>query len=171
MPFAVHCRPIIAEILTRIAQRSDTLIVFPLHPDPGVQAFFSSRLGGVDNVVLIKPLPYHRFIGLLMLSNLILTDSGGIQEEAAFLEIPTLVLRQKTERVEGLRTGLAKLMDMQLDDTVAAINSILDQKVESEAANFGSTLYGDGSAGKHIVKLLLECHEVIRVKSSFIPTP
>ncbi|MEO1968997.1 MAG: UDP-N-acetylglucosamine 2-epimerase (non-hydrolyzing) [Sphingomonadaceae bacterium] len=161
----------IAEILTRIAQRSDTLIVFPLHPDPGVQAFFSSRLGGVDNVVLIKPLPYHRFIGLLMLSNLILTDSGGIQEEAAFLEIPTLVLRQKTERVEGLRTGLAKLMDMQLDDTFAAINSILDQKVESEAANFGSTLYGDGSAGKHIVKLLLECHEVIRVKSSFIPTP
>jgi len=93
-------------------KRPDVLFVCPVHPSPGVQRAFQACLNGQDNISLRPPMEYSKFISLLMRADLVVTDSGGVQEEAAFLGKRVLLARAETERADGLGSGLVKLVGM-----------------------------------------------------------
>ena len=95
----------IAAAVQRLAAREDVAIIFPVHLNPNVRAVMNARLAGLDNVALIEPLDYPHFARLLDISHLMLTDSGGVQEEAPALGKPVLVMRETTERPEGIEAG------------------------------------------------------------------
>lgn len=94
-------------------ERPDALFVCPVHPSPGVRAAFYDVLSGLDNVTLTDPMAYPRFLALLTRASLVVTDSGGVQEEAAFLGKPVLLARRETERRDGLQSGYVKLAGLE----------------------------------------------------------
>src|SRR4029078_1942468 len=98
----------ICEALTRLASRDDLQIVYPVHPNPQVRAVVERRLGGIGGIQLIEPLAYIPFVDLMRRAHVLLTDSGGIQEEAPSLGIPVLVMRATTERSAALAGGHAR---------------------------------------------------------------
>ena len=102
--------------------RPDALFICPVHPNPSVQMAFQTYLNALDNVILTEPLEYPQFLFLLMRSQLIVTDSGGVQEEAAYLGKKVLLARTETERADGLESGLVKLVGL---DSENVRNSIL----------------------------------------------
>lgn len=122
----------------KIAQRSDLQIVYPVHLNPKVQEPVYSILGDVENVLLMEPLGYPEFIWLMQHSYLVLTDSGGIQEEAPSLGKPVLVMRDHTERMEAIEAGTAEL--------VGTNPSLITQSVERLLNN--EALYRERSAKK-----------------------
>lgn len=93
--------------------RPDVLFVCPVHPNPSVQSAFKTCLTGISNIMLTEPMGYPQFISLLMRSSLVMTDSGGVQEEAAFLGKNTLLARSETERLDGLDSGLVHLVGLE----------------------------------------------------------
>jgi UDP-N-acetylglucosamine 2-epimerase (non-hydrolysing) len=95
----------IAAAVRRIAERPDIAVIFPVHLNPNVRAVMHGALAGLDNVALIEPLDYPHFARLMAISHLMLTDSGGVQEEAPALGTPVLVMRETTERPEGIAAG------------------------------------------------------------------
>jgi UDP-N-acetylglucosamine 2-epimerase (non-hydrolysing) len=105
-------------------QRKETLFVCPVHPNPNVHRAFKSLMTGLENILLVPPLEYPQFISLMLRSQLIVTDSGGVQEEAAFLKKPVLLARQETERNDGLRSGLVQLMGL---ETKTVSSKILEE--------------------------------------------
>lgn len=100
----------IAAAIKAIAFRNDVAFIFPVHMNPNVRAVMDAALGGLPNVAMIEPLDYPNFFRLLSISHIILTDSGGVQEEAPALGKPVLVMRDTTERPEGVTAGTAKLV-------------------------------------------------------------
>ncbi len=102
-------------------ERSDAHFVCPVHPGPSVQAAFNEVLSDLDNVTLMEPMEYPLFLSLLMRSSLVVTDSGGVQEEATFLGKPVLLARQETERRDGLESGLVRLVGLGKDDLQQSI--------------------------------------------------
>lgn len=100
----------IAAAIKAIAFRNDVACIFPVHMNPNVRAVMDAALGGLPNVAMIEPLDYPNFVRLLSISHIILTDSGGVQEEAPALGKPVLVMRDTTERPEGVTAGTAKLV-------------------------------------------------------------
>src|SRR5581483_1310574 len=100
----------ICEALSTLASRADVHLVYPVHPNPNVQATVRERLGSHPNITLTEPMDYVPFVDLMRRAYLILTDSGGIQEEAPSLGKPVLVLREKTERPEAVEAGTVKLV-------------------------------------------------------------
>jgi UDP-N-acetylglucosamine 2-epimerase (non-hydrolysing) len=98
------------------SNRTDALFICPVHPSPSVQNAFRSILSGIENVILTEPLEYPQFISLLLRSTLVVTDSGGVQEEASFLGKNTLLARFETERTDGLQSGLTRLVGIQTDN-------------------------------------------------------
>jgi UDP-N-acetylglucosamine 2-epimerase (non-hydrolysing) len=106
-------------------RRDDIVVVAPVHPNPIVRRSLL-RLAGITNVVLTAPLPYHEFLALLAGSELVITDSGGVQEEAPSFGVPVLVLRDKTEREEGLATGHARLVGTDEAEIVESVEQLLD---------------------------------------------
>jgi UDP-N-acetylglucosamine 2-epimerase (non-hydrolysing) len=100
----------IVEALQRILLREDVAIVLPVHPNPNVHDVFAERLSNHPRVILMEPQEYADFVGLLSLAYLVLTDSGGIQEEAPTFGKPVLVMRETTERPEGIEAGTARLV-------------------------------------------------------------
>ena len=132
--------------------------VVPLHPNPEARAPLREALAGLANLSLIDPLDYRSLVHLMKRSVLVLTDSGGIQEEAPAFGVPVLVLRSATERTEGLETGLVRLVGSETGAIVAEasrVMSLLDTAAPRRADGFGSP-YGDGHAAERIVKALLE---------------
>jgi UDP-N-acetylglucosamine 2-epimerase (non-hydrolysing) len=111
--------------LARLARRPDMQIVYPLHLNPKVREPAIAALGGRDNVFLLDPLPYHRFVHLLGRATLVVTDSGGIQEEAPALGRPVLVARDVTERLEAVGTGSARLIGSDGEQLIEAASSLL----------------------------------------------
>ncbi len=141
--------------LRRIADtHSDVTIVYSVHPNPHVRKVVREKLFGRDRIVLIDPPDYASFIHLLSLSYLILTDSGGIQELGAALHVPVLVLREKTERVEGLKTGAARLVGTDPDRIAAEAKRLLEDAEEYARMREAENPYGDGKAAERIVKTL-----------------
>ena len=144
----------IKEIALRYS--SSVQIVYPVHPNPNVQKPVYSILKGIINVSLIEPLDYKYFVYLMKHSYLILTDSGGLQEEAPSLGKPVLVLRQVTERPEAVETGTAEVVGTQSRAIVEATVKLLENKEKYERMVQATNPYGDGNAGKRIVERLLK---------------
>src|ERR1700693_1013481 len=134
---------------------TDTNFIYPVHFNPMVRQPVMSILGGVDLVILTEPLSYQPFVWLMNRSNLILTDSGGIQEEAPSLGKPVFVMRDVTERPEGVEAGTSHLVGSIREDIVKAVSWALDQKQGSPSNGKFRNPYGDGLAAKRIVQALL----------------
>lgn len=129
-------------------------IIYPVHLNPNVLAPVKQRLNDVQNIYLIKPQDYSTFTYLLSKCFLVLTDSGGIQEEAPALRKPVLVMRQVTERIEAVEAGTVKLVGTRLKDIFQEVNRLLtdDNYYKSFSANINP--YGDGKASEKIVEIL-----------------
>jgi len=141
--------------LHRLAQRSDVEIVYPVHLNPSVQRPVKRTLSGLANVHLLEPLGYAAFVYLMMRSHLILTDSGGIQEEAPSLGKPVLVMRQVTERPEAIDAGTVALVGTDSQRIHSAVVELLDSPKRYAAFARAHNPYGDGLASFRIRDALL----------------
>ena len=144
----------IADAVRRIAERDDVAVIFPVHPNPNVRKVMDSALSGLPNVAMIEPLDYPHFAHLLGLAEIMLTDSGGVQEEAPALGKPVLVMRETTERPEGVTAGTAKLVGTDSDRIVTEIFTLLDDKAAYEAMARAHNPFGDGTSARQIVEIL-----------------
>jgi len=139
------------------AYRDDVQIVYPVHPSPRVAGPVHELLGGVPGVRLLPPLGYLEFVQLLKRSYLVLTDSGGVQEEAPGLGKPLLVLRETTERPEAVAAGMAKLVGSDRARLVSEVRRLLDDKRAYMGMAQAVNPYGDGHAARRIVDALEAC--------------
>ncbi|GGE03502.1 UDP-N-acetylglucosamine 2-epimerase [Tsuneonella deserti] len=144
----------IISAVAALAERPDVAIILPVHPNPNVRAKVRDRLGGLPNVALTDPLSYPDFVRLLRISTLMLTDSGGVQEEAPALGKPVLVMRDTTERPEGVLAGTAKLVGTDTQRIIAETQLLLDDNRAYAAMAMAHNPYGDGQAASRIVELL-----------------
>jgi UDP-N-acetylglucosamine 2-epimerase (non-hydrolysing) len=142
--------------LNEISTRSDIEIVYPVHLNPNVQEPVSRILGNSPNVRLISPLDYLPFVYLMSKSHIILTDSGGIQEEAPSLGKPVLVLRDTTERPEALAAGTVKLVGTSREIIVSEVCKLLDNSDDYEVMAQSMNPFGDGKAANEILQHLLK---------------
>jgi UDP-N-acetylglucosamine 2-epimerase (non-hydrolysing) len=136
--------------LADLAARPDVQIVYPVHPNPRVRETVLARLAGLPNVTLTEPLAYVPFVWTMTQCVLVLTDSGGIQEEAPALGKPVLVMRDKTERPEGVQAGSARLVGACRERIVAECARLLDDAGAYQAAAEVRNPYGDGQASRRI---------------------
>ncbi len=140
----------ICDALLALAERPDVQIVCPVHPNPGVQAPLQRRLAGHPHIQLIDPLDYVPFVDLMRRAFLVITDSGGVQEEGPSLGKPILVLREKTERPEAVAAGTVKLVGADPQRILAAANELLDDPAEYRRMSRVHNPYGDGHASERI---------------------
>jgi UDP-N-acetylglucosamine 2-epimerase (non-hydrolysing) len=141
--------------LKEIAHRyRDIQIVYPVHLNPHVTEPVHRILGSIQNIFLIDPVDYERLIWLMKRSHLVLTDSGGVQEEAPTLGIPVLVMREVTERTEGIEAGTAKLVGVHRDRIVAWVVEVLENGVLYKKMATAINPYGDGTASANIARIL-----------------
>lgn len=138
------------KILSRRFSRAKFII--PVHPNPNVKGVFLSKLSGIDNVLLTSPQSYPVLVELEKQADLILTDSGGIQEEAPSFGTPILVLRNTTERPEGVQAGCAKLIGTDVSAIVNESSKVLMNPIGKSALI--KNPYGDGLASKRILSLI-----------------
>jgi UDP-N-acetylglucosamine 2-epimerase (non-hydrolysing) len=141
--------------LLRLAERGDVEIVYPVHPNPKVQAAVNEHLRGVPNVTLIEPVGYVEFVDLMRRATILLTDSGGIQEEGPSLGKPVLVMREKTERPEAVEAGTARLVGTDEDAIVEEVLRLLDDPEEYQRRARIHNPYGDGHASARIRDILV----------------
>lgn len=134
---------------------ADHRFVLPVHPNPNVQSPVRAALGDVPNVILCDPLDYVDFANLMARSRMILTDSGGVQEEAPSLDVPVLVMRETTERPEGVSAGCSRLVGMDKARIVNAANAILGDARQHEQMARARSPYGDGAAASRIADAIL----------------
>ena len=144
----------IAKAVKSIASRQDVAVIFPVHLNPQVRAVMKAELAGLNNVALLEPLDYPQFARLLDISHLMLTDSGGVQEEAPALGKPVLVMRETTERPEGIAAGTARLVGTDADRIVRETNRLLDDPAAYAAMAQAHNPFGDGHAAERIADLL-----------------
>jgi UDP-N-acetylglucosamine 2-epimerase (non-hydrolysing) len=149
-PFKEVCRAI--RSLAR--QNPDVQFLYPVHPNPNVSNAARETLGGIPNIILCEPLDYAPFIAAMMRSHIILTDSGGVQEEAPALGKPVLVLRDETERPEAVEEGVVKLVGPNYQRIVEETQRLLDDDAAYRAMARGVSPYGDGHAAERIVGVL-----------------
>ncbi|HQP60605.1 MAG TPA: UDP-N-acetylglucosamine 2-epimerase, partial [Anaerolineaceae bacterium] len=137
-------------------QYSDSIhLIYPVHLNPNVQQPVYQLLAGVPNITLLPPLDYLPMVHLMKRATLVLTDSGGIQEEATGLGVPTLVLREVTERPEGLEAGVLKLVGSDPARIVRESARLLDDPDAHAAMAQAANPFGDGHAAERIVKALV----------------
>lgn len=142
----------IARAIRRLAGRSDVAMIFPVHLNPNVRDLMRTELGGLDNVALMDPLDYPHFARLVAISTLMLTDSGGVQEEAPALGKPVLVMRETTERPEGIEAGTAKLVGTDEEAIVRETERLLDDPSAYNAMARAHNPYGDGNSSARIAE-------------------
>jgi UDP-N-acetylglucosamine 2-epimerase (non-hydrolysing) len=137
-----------------VARHDDVFLVFPVHPNPAVRDSARAELGGVERVLLIEPLGYADFVHLLRRAWLIVSDSGGVQEEAPSVGRPLLVIRDRTERPEVVEAGFARLIGESADALAAALEDCHADLGWFERAARGANPFGDGRAGAGIADAL-----------------
>jgi len=143
--------------IRRLAERFvDCRFVYPVHLNPRVREPVSQWLGGLDNVHLLQPVDYPEFVWLMDRATLILTDSGGVQEEAPTLGKPVLVMRQTTERPEAIEAGVARLVGTSPSRIVAEVERLLADPEALQSWQKKPNPYGDGRAAERIVRWMLE---------------
>jgi len=145
----------ICTALSMLAARGDVQIVYPVHPNPNVRATVTEKLGGAANIHLIEPQEYLPFLYLQKQSHLVLTDSGGVQEEAPSLGKPVLVMRENTERPEGVAAGTARLVGTDINTILSNAGRLLDDEAAYRGMSERHNPYGDGKAGTRIIEELL----------------
>ncbi len=144
----------IASALRSIAERDDVALIFPVHLNPKVRAIMQDALGDLDNVAMIEPLDYPNFVSLLNHCSFMMTDSGGVQEEAPALGKPVLVMRDTTERPEGVEAGTAKLVGTDRDVILAEATRLLDDEAHYLAMARAHNPFGDGTASQQIADII-----------------
>ena len=145
----------ICRALKKIAMNDNVQIIYPVHLNPNVQKPVNEILSNIDNINLIKPLPYEAFLWLMEKSKIIITDSGGVQEEAPSLGKPVLVMRNTTERPEAVEAGTVILVGTNVKKIVDETNILLSNNEKYEAMSKLHNPYGDGHASQRIVQFLL----------------
>jgi UDP-N-acetylglucosamine 2-epimerase (non-hydrolysing) len=148
----------IASALQGLACRDDVAIIYPLHPNPNVVEVMRPALSGLDNIALLNPLDYLDFVAMMAACDIVLTDSGGIQEEAPSLGKPVLVMRDTTERPEGVAAGTAKLVGADAAVILAETTRLLDDRGAYEGMAKAHNPYGDGAASRRIASLIAAVH-------------
>jgi UDP-N-acetylglucosamine 2-epimerase (non-hydrolysing) len=150
----------IARAVRRIAARPDVAVLLPLHPNPAAGDAMAAMLADATNVLPVPPLDYPHFVRALGLCHLVLTDSGGVQEEAPSLGKPVLVLRRTTERPEGVAAGTARLVGADEDRIVEETVRLLDDPQAHAAMARAYNPYGDGRAARRIAAILRHTHGI-----------
>lgn len=145
----------ICEAVLRIAARGDVEIIYPVHPNPNVRGVVERRLQGVAGIHLIEPLDYVPFVDLMRRADILLTDSGGVQEEGPSLGKPVLVLREKTERQEAVEAGTAQLVGTVPERIVAEVEKLLESDAAREPFTRIQNPFGDGRASVRISDAIL----------------
>lgn len=145
----------ICEAVLKIAQRGDAGIIYPVHPNPNVRGVVERKLQGVAGVHLIEPLDYVPFVDLMRRADILLTDSGGVQEEGPSLGKPVLVLREKTERQEAVEAGTARLVGTDPARIVAEVEKLLESDAAREPFTRIQNPFGDGHASARISDAIL----------------
>lgn len=147
----------ICSALRTIAERNpDVDILYPVHPNPNVKNVAHEALAGLKNVTLCEPLDYAPFIAAMKRAHFIISDSGGVQEEAPALGKPVLVLREETERPEAVEQGVVRLIGTHCETIVNAAQELLDDDSAYSRMAKGVSPYGDGKSAARIVKVLRE---------------
>jgi UDP-N-acetylglucosamine 2-epimerase (non-hydrolysing) len=162
-------RSISAALAEIAAANPEWLITFPIHRNPLVRADIAPAIADFDNVVLIEPLDYLTFAQLMKRSTIVLTDSGGIQEEAPSLGKPVLVMRDKTERPEAVTAGTVRLVGTQTEDVVAAVQRLISDQAAYDAMARAVNPYGDGQACPRIAEALRWRYTGSERPSEFVP--
>ncbi len=145
----------ICQALAKIAtERGDVEVLYPVHLNPNVREPVNRLLSGIKNIHLVEPVDYLPFVYLMNRSHLILTDSGGIQEEAPSLGKPVLVMRETTERPEAVAAGTVKLVGTRIDAIVGEINRLLSDEAVYASMSIAHNPYGDGKACARILDVL-----------------
>ena len=137
-------------------EHPDVKAIYPIHMNPAVRETANAILGGDDRIRIIEPLDVLDFHNFLSRSYLILTDSGGIQEEAPSLGKPVLVMRDTTERPEGIKAGTLKLVGTDEETIYQNFKLLLENKTEYQKMSTASNPYGDGTACRQIADILVE---------------
>lgn len=150
----------VCRALKLLAQREDVRLIYPVHPNPRVREPVERLLGGNERLHLVESQDYPAFVFLMTRAYLIITDSGGVQEEAPSLGKPVLVTRETTERPEAVEAGTVKLVGTDTEKIVAAATALLDDPRAREAVARVHNPYGDGRAGERIAKELLRAEAV-----------
>jgi len=154
--FGSNLQEILSAVSTLAKQNSDYRFLFPVHPNPEVGYSVRRSLGTLSNVILTEPLGYQSFIEAMRDSHLILTDSGGVQEEAPTLGVPVLVLRSHTERPEAIMSGSAKLVGSSAKNIVSETQNLIDDLGAWKSMSNRPSPFGDGTAAEKITKFLVE---------------
>jgi UDP-N-acetylglucosamine 2-epimerase (non-hydrolysing) len=144
----------ICTAVAEVAERDDVQIVYPVHPNPNIQDPVNRHLRGRRRVTLVEPMEYVSFVAMLMRCSFVLTDSGGVQEEAPSLGKPVLVMRDKTERPEAVLAGTARLVGPRRECIVAECNRLLDDPRAYESMARAHNPYGDGHASERIGRVI-----------------
>ena len=143
-------------ILSLVEQHKDIQVVYPVHLNPNVRETVFAKLANKERIILTEPMEYAPFASLMKLADIILTDSGGIQEEAPALAKPVLVLRDETERPEALEYGTVKLVGTNKTKIIDTVSALLNSKEEYNKMATAVNPYGDGLASGRIVDAILE---------------
>ena len=152
--FGEPIRNICRAVLELVEKNKDIQVVYPVHLNPNVQQPVNELLGGKERIHLIEPMEYAPFCSLMKESHIIMTDSGGVQEEAPSLGKPVLVLRTTTERPEAVEYGTVKLVGTDTQKIVEEVQKLLDNQDEYKKMSEAVNPYGDGLASKRIVEII-----------------
>lgn len=154
--FGEPLRNICIAIRTLAERNEDVQILYPVHPNPNVKDVAYELLGNTRNIILCDPLEYAPFVGAMKKSYLIISDSGGVQEEAPALGKPVLVLREETERPEAVEMGCVKLVGTNFERILNEAQCLLDDGAAYQSMVLGVSPYGDGHAAERIANVLRE---------------
>lgn len=146
----------ICAAIRHLAKRQDVELIYPVHPNPNINDVVSKELAGLDNVHLIQPLDYLSFIYMMRRSFMVLSDSGGVQEEAPSLGKPVLCMRESTERPEALEAGTVRLVGVDVRKIIAETEKLLDDSEEYHRRCSIANPFGDGTAAEKIADVLEE---------------
>lgn len=150
----------ICQALRDVAQRHPEVdIVYPVHLNPNVREPVNRLLSGINNIHLIEPMDYLPFVHLMSRSHIILTDSGGIQEEAPSLGKPVLVMRDTTERPEAVEAGTVKLVGSNVSNIVCELEKLLTDQESYRIMSVAHNPYGDGKACNRIIEAIISSHQ------------
>ncbi len=148
----------VAQAIRKIAERGDAAVIFPVHPNPAVAGVMERTLKGQEGIAMIPPQDYPHFVKLLDACEFVLTDSGGVQEEAPALGKPVLVMRETTERPEGVSAGTARLIGTDPRRIVDEAFALLDDPLRYDEMARAHNPFGDGLASGRIARLIAAAH-------------
>lgn len=166
--FGDHIRDNLKTLRSFVEKKKNVCLIFPVHPNPQVRQSVQEILAGSDNIYLLEPLDYNDFISLMKSAWLIVSDSGGVQEEAPSLGKPLLILRENTERPEAIESGVAKLVGGNSRDLKLMLEENYADETWIKSVKKVENPFGDGHAAQRIVKIIADKLGVDKIRTKFI---